>query len=69
MTIDEAILYMMTYREQLKQSISTGIEKDIEAFDKAIEALYELKIFRDGLVNNTYLNHLKEGNDNGDKQD
>ena len=36
MTIDEAILYMELYKSILVNSVSDGIEKDIEAYDTAI---------------------------------
>ena len=39
MTNQEAIEYMKAYRHRLTQSISNGLDKDIEAFDMAIKAL------------------------------
>lgn len=39
MTIDEAILYMNAYKMRLVNSIGNGLDKDIEAFDIAINAL------------------------------
>lgn len=42
MTREEAINYMRAYQERLKQSVSIGLDKDIEAYDMAIEALEQL---------------------------
>ena len=42
MTNEEAILYMTLYRQKLLGSVS-DLDKDIEAYDMAIEALQEQK--------------------------
>lgn len=39
MTIDEAIIYMRGYQNKLKTSVSLGLDKDIEAYNIAINAL------------------------------
>lgn len=41
MTHNEAITYMGYYRQKLIDSVSDGLDKDIEAYDLAIEALEE----------------------------
>lgn len=42
MTIDEAIIYMRGYQNKLKTSVSLGLDKDIEAYDMAIDALKQV---------------------------
>ena len=39
MTIDKSILYMSLYKQRLEESISDGLEEDIEAYDVAITAM------------------------------
>ena len=79
MTFDEAIFCMKQYLpdsdslECMKcpyyhsvpiEGIENGFTcKADEAHKKAIEALYTLKILRNGLVNDTYLNYLKGGDE------
>lgn len=79
MTFDEAIFCMKQYLpdsdslECMKcpyyhsipiEGTENGFTcKADEAHKKAIEALYTLKILRNGLSNDTYLNYLKGGDD------
>ncbi len=39
MTIDKSILYMSLYKQRLEESISDGLEEDVEAYDVAITAM------------------------------
>lgn len=39
MTIDKSILYMSLYKQRLEESISDGLEEDIEAYDMAISTM------------------------------
>lgn len=39
MTIDKSILYMSLYKQRLEESISDGLEEDIEAYDVAITSM------------------------------
>lgn len=45
MTREEAILYMSLYKKKLEDSVSNGLEEDIEAFNMAIKALKQEPIF------------------------
>lgn len=39
MTIDKSILYMSLYKQRLEESISDGLEEDIEAYDVAMNTM------------------------------
>lgn len=38
-SIDKSILYMSLYKQRLEESISDGLEEDIEAYDLAITSM------------------------------
>lgn len=38
-TIDKSILYMSLYKQRLEESISDGLEEDIEAYDVAMNTM------------------------------
>lgn len=50
MTNEEAILYMVLYRAKLLDSVS-DLDKDIEAYDKAISALTARSNMNDNIKN------------------
>ena len=52
MTIDNAILYMILYKQRLEESTSNGLEKDIEAYDMAIDAMRKYQKIQN-IINNT----------------
>lgn len=52
MTIDKAILYMKLYKHTLVGSVSDGIEKDIKAFDMAINIMHKYQKIEE-IVKNT----------------
>ncbi len=43
MTIDKSILYMSLYKQRLEESISDGLEEDIEAYELCIETMRKYK--------------------------
>lgn len=47
MKIDKSILYMSLYKQRLEESISDGLEEDIEAYDLAITSMRKYQKIED----------------------